>query len=77
MLIDFFAISLIKLRPNKMAEEVNATKAALSSLRPPPPRDHDPLIDDIRGLRAVAIAAVLVYHARPDWLPIGYLGVDM
>lgn len=38
---------------------------------------HSSIVDDIRGLRAVAIGAVLIYHARRDWLPIGYLGVDM
>jgi peptidoglycan/LPS O-acetylase OafA/YrhL len=28
------------------------------------------------GVRALAVAAVLVFHARPDWLPGGFLGVD-
>jgi peptidoglycan/LPS O-acetylase OafA/YrhL len=29
------------------------------------------------GLRAMAVAAVFLYHARIDWLPGGFLGVDL
>src|SRR5579862_5532372 len=29
------------------------------------------------GLRAIAVAGVFVYHARIDWLPGGFLGVDL
>ena len=32
---------------------------------------------DVDGLRAVAVAAVLVYHAFPRWLPGGFVGVDV
>jgi peptidoglycan/LPS O-acetylase OafA/YrhL len=32
---------------------------------------------DIDGLRAVAILAVVGYHARPSWLPGGFVGVDI
>ena len=32
---------------------------------------------DIQILRAVAIAAVLGFHLRPELAPQGYLGVDM
>jgi len=28
------------------------------------------------GIRACAVAGVLVFHARPDWLRGGFLGVD-
>ncbi|WP_448073327.1 acyltransferase family protein [Georgenia yuyongxinii] len=34
-------------------------------------------IEGLDGLRAIAVAAVLVYHLRPASLPGGYLGVDM
>jgi len=34
---------------------------------------YQPALD---GVRALAVSAVLVFHARPDWLPGGFLGVD-
>src|SRR3954465_3806992 len=35
---------------------------------------HRPGID---GLRALAVVAVLLYHADVSWLPAGFLGVDV
>jgi len=32
---------------------------------------------DIDGLRAVAVSSVLVFHAFPQWLPGGFVGVDI
>jgi peptidoglycan/LPS O-acetylase OafA/YrhL len=32
---------------------------------------------DIDGLRSVAILSVVGYHARPSWLPGGFVGVDI
>ncbi|MEZ5298086.1 MAG: acyltransferase family protein [Ilumatobacteraceae bacterium] len=29
------------------------------------------------GMRALAVVAVMVYHANPDWLPGGFLGVEV
>jgi peptidoglycan/LPS O-acetylase OafA/YrhL len=36
-----------------------------------------PYRPDIDGLRAVAIIPVIVFHLLPEWLPGGYLGVDV
>ncbi|MCB1204916.1 MAG: acyltransferase [Verrucomicrobiae bacterium] len=33
--------------------------------------------DDIQILRAIAVASVVVFHLDPDWMPGGYLGVDV
>ncbi len=35
---------------------------------------YQPQID---GLRAISVAAVIVYHANANWLPGGFLGVDV
>jgi len=32
---------------------------------------------DIQALRAVAVAAVVLFHLRPSWLSGGYVGVDV
>jgi peptidoglycan/LPS O-acetylase OafA/YrhL len=36
-----------------------------------------PRIDGLDGLRAVAIAAVVVFHLNASWMPGGFLGVDV
>ena len=36
-----------------------------------------PYLPGLDGLRAVAIVAVMVYHADPSWLPGGFLGVEV
>ena len=35
---------------------------------------HMPGLD---GVRAIAVTAVLIFHANPEWLPGGFLGVDV
>lgn len=32
---------------------------------------------DIKGLRAVAVALVVAFHAFPRWVPGGFIGVDV
>ncbi len=39
-----------------------------------PDKARIPALD---GLRAIAIAAVIGFHLHPDWLPGGWVGVDM
>lgn len=39
------------------------------------PRSH--YVGALDGLRVLAILAVLVYHAKPSWLPGGYFGVTV
>ena len=45
-------------------------------------REHDaqisrvPYLPGLDGLRALAVVAVMIYHANPSWLPGGFLGVE-
>ncbi len=38
---------------------------------------HLPYLPGLDGLRAVAVLAVLLYHADLDWIPGGFLGVEV
>lgn len=38
---------------------------------------NHPYRPDIDGLRAVAVLAVVIFHAFPAWLPGGFVGVDI
>lgn len=48
----------------------------MSSLILPPvkPRHYRP---DVDGLRAIAIVSVVLFHTFPNWLPGGFVGVDV
>jgi peptidoglycan/LPS O-acetylase OafA/YrhL len=51
-----------------------ADPSAPSAPSAPLATGYRPFLD---GLRAVAVLGVLVYHLNRDWLPGGYLGVDI
>ena len=45
-----------------------------------PPRtavSRVPYLPGLDGMRALAVMAVMVYHANPEWLPGGFLGVEV
>jgi peptidoglycan/LPS O-acetylase OafA/YrhL len=34
-------------------------------------------IKELDGLRGLAALAIVIFHAQPDWLPLGWVGVDL
>jgi len=44
---------------------------------PPTDISRVPYLPGLDGMRALAVSAVMVYHANPDWLPGGFLGVEV
>lgn len=66
-------------QPTELAPlSMDASRLALSF---PVVREHAAPIagyrPDIDGLRAIAIASVLIFHIHPSFLPGGYVGVDV
>ena len=36
-----------------------------------------PYLPGLDGMRAIAVVAVMIYHANHNWLPGGFLGVEV
>jgi peptidoglycan/LPS O-acetylase OafA/YrhL len=55
------------------------TDSSMSSSVTPPsqPIDRLPYLPGLDGLRAIAVAAVMIYHADHEWLAGGFLGVEV
>jgi peptidoglycan/LPS O-acetylase OafA/YrhL/lysophospholipase L1-like esterase len=67
------AVSLALSFPAPTAIEVIAKPKA-----PAPARAaHLPYMAGLNGLRAIAVLAVLLYHANLSWMPGGFLGVEI
>src|SRR5277367_5236779 len=54
-----------------------AEPSAAVTRRPPTIGTQLPYRPGLDGLRALAVAGVVLYHAGVSWLPGGFLGVDM
>jgi peptidoglycan/LPS O-acetylase OafA/YrhL len=57
-----------------VSELATATKMPPEGTKTAPSRDFRP---DIQGLRAIAVAMVVIYHLYPSLLPGGFAGVDV
>jgi peptidoglycan/LPS O-acetylase OafA/YrhL len=63
-----------------VASSAAATKPMARPLTwspPKPPISAVPYLPGLDGMRAIAVAAVMVYHANSSWLPGGFLGVEV
>jgi peptidoglycan/LPS O-acetylase OafA/YrhL len=56
---------------------MNVVSANPSPARGESPGPRLPFLPAIDGLRALAVIAVLLYHAGQTWIPGGFLGVEM
>ena len=59
---------------------MNDTDASMSPSVSPTPSlqiGRLPYLPGLDGLRAIAVAAVMIYHADHEWLPGGFLGVEV
>ncbi len=54
-----------------------ATRPMMRRGRPATDISRVPYLPGLDGMRAFAVVAVMVYHANSDWLPGGYLGVEV
>jgi len=57
-----------------MTSATQELPARVATEKPHARTTHLPGVD---GIRALAVSAVVIYHLNSDWLPGGYLGVDV
>ena len=50
---------------------------SMTSRTPPQSSHRLPYLPGLDGMRAIAVIAVLLYHAQVGWVPGGYLGVEV
>ena len=60
--------------PTTVLPPATAERPGADAVPTRPPRGH---LAGLDGLRALAIGAVMLFHLDPDWLPGGFLGVDI
>jgi len=54
-----------------------AARSSSGSTGPPADINRVPYLPGLDGMRALAVVAVMIYHANPDWLKGGFLGVEV
>ena len=54
-----------------------AARSSSGSADPPADINRVPYLPGLDGMRAIAVVAVMIYHANPDWLKGGFLGVEV
>jgi peptidoglycan/LPS O-acetylase OafA/YrhL len=60
-----------------MASQALTRPVVRSSYAEPSNISRVPYLPGLDGLRALAVVAVMIYHANPEWLPGGFLGVEV
>ena len=60
-----------------MASEALTRPSTRSGYAEPSNISRVPYLPGLDGMRALAVVAVMIYHANSEWLPGGFLGVEV